>query len=88
MSDPGRTVHIRLAPRLQRKLESLHATHYAGLPIATVAKLLLADQLQKHDEALIAIVQEQIRTPADEEVAPKKVSERLNLNSRKRPRRS
>ncbi|MCW8129378.1 MAG: hypothetical protein KIS92_03255 [Planctomycetota bacterium] len=66
MGDPGRTIHIRLSPRLQRKLEELHGAHYAGLPLSTIAKLLLADQLQKDDEVVLEIIQNQIRRPADE----------------------
>lgn len=70
MGDLGRTIHIRLSPQLQRKLEMLHAAHYAGLPLSTVAKLLLADQLQKEGEVVLEIIQNQIKTPPEEAKAP------------------
>ncbi|GMV83914.1 MAG: hypothetical protein AMXMBFR7_50980 [Planctomycetota bacterium] len=83
MGEPGRTIHIRLSPRLQRKLEALHGNHYAGLPLSTIAKLLLQSQLQKEEEEVIAIIQEQIRTPAPEAEGPKAKGRIPNLNKHK-----
>lgn len=65
MSHPGKTFHVRVPPKLQRKLEALHAQHFAGLPVASLVKLLLADQLAKDEGALVAIVTEGIRRPSD-----------------------
>lgn len=87
MGDPGRTIHIRLPPRLQRKLEKLHGEHYAGLPLSTIAKLLLADQLQKGDDVVLEIIQNQIRKPPDESPHPKSTTRLPGLNAQRRPRR-
>lgn len=65
MSHPGKTFHVRVPPRLQRKLEALHRQHYGGLPIGSLVKLLLADQLAKDESALVDIVAEGIRRPSD-----------------------
>ncbi|MBE7464256.1 MAG: hypothetical protein HS116_12325 [Planctomycetes bacterium] len=86
MGDPGRTIHIRLSPRLQRKLERLHGEHYAGLPLSTIAKLLLADQLQKDDEVVLEIIQNQIRRPLDEPAVSKE-PRMPNLNSQRHRQR-
>lgn len=87
MGDTGKTVHVRLSPRLRRKLEDLHAHHYAGLPLSTIAKLLLADQLKKSEETIIEIIQEQIRTPSEDAETSKSAS-RIPTNTQKpRPRR-
>lgn len=86
MGDAGKTVHVRLSPRLRRKLEELHSTHYAGLPLSTIAKLLLADQLKKSEETILEIIQEQIRTPNEDPEAPKSAS-RIPLNTQKQRHR-
>lgn len=87
MGDPGRTIHIRLSPRLERKLEKLHGENYAGLPLSTIAKLLLADQLQKDDEVVLEIIQNQIRRPPQDSPHPKPTTRLPGLNAQKRPRR-
>lgn len=83
MADPGRTIHIRLSPRLQRKLEALHGSHYAGLPLSTIAKLLLQSQLQKEEEEIVAIIQQQIRTPTPEAEETRGKSRMAGLNTQK-----
>lgn len=83
MGEQGRTIHIRLSPQLQRKLEMLHAANYAGLPLSTIAKLLLQAQLQKGEEEVVSIVQEQIRTPAPTDEGPKAKGRLIHLNSQK-----
>lgn len=83
MGDEGRTIHIRLSPRWQQKLERLHAHHFAGLPLSVIAKLLLCSTLLKDEADQVALVQEQIRTPAEEDTLPR--HERLpNLNTHRR----
>ncbi|GMV82491.1 MAG: hypothetical protein AMXMBFR7_36750 [Planctomycetota bacterium] len=61
MSLPGRTFHIRLPPRLQHAIETLHARHFAGLPVGSILKLLVLDQLSKDEAELVRIVAERIR---------------------------
>lgn len=87
MSSPGKTIHLRLSPRLQGKLEELHASNYAGLPLSTVAKLLLADQLQKSEAEILDIIQSQIRKPPEDLPHPKPTTRLPGLNAQKRPRR-
>lgn len=65
MSHPGKILHVRLPPHLARKLEALHAQHFAGLPLTALVKLLLADQLAKDEAALVEIVTAGIRRPSD-----------------------
>lgn len=83
MGKPGLTIHLRLSPRLQRKLETIHANHFAGLPLATIGKLLLADQLQKPDEAILEIVLQQIRMPTKENEPSRPKARLPNPNARK-----
>ncbi|MBI3832480.1 MAG: hypothetical protein HY291_23350 [Planctomycetes bacterium] len=87
MGDDGRTVHIRLSPRLQARLERLHAQNFSGLPIATVAKLLLADQLLKDETEQVAIMQRLINTPTDEGPAHKNSERLAGMNTNKRKSR-
>lgn len=84
MGEIGRTIHVRLSAALQKKLEHLHGKHFAGLPVATVAKLLLCNQLRKDEEALVTIMREQINTPSEEEAVPKNNERLTGLNTNKR----
>ncbi|GMV83550.1 MAG: hypothetical protein AMXMBFR7_47340 [Planctomycetota bacterium] len=69
MGEPGRTFHTRLPPGPQRRLEALHARHFAGLPVGTILKLLVLDQLSKDEAELVAIIAERIRCGAQAEHA-------------------
>lgn len=84
MSHLGRTIHVRLSPGLKEKLEELHSSHFAGLPISTVCKLLLADQLLKAEEIQVEIVQRQIKSPSKDLLSEKSVERLIGLNPNKK----
>ena len=83
MSDKGKTIHLRLSAKQQRKMELLHQGHFGGLPFSSVVKLLLVAQLRKDHDDLVEIIQREIATPTEEAHQPRSQSRLPSTNTSK-----
>lgn len=81
MANPGRQFHVRLDERLSQNLAEIES-HFAGLPKATLMKLLIASVLDRPLSERIEAVQQQMRKKPGEQRARRTPTAGMNTQKR------